>query len=113
MDGTESRTLSAGPGTHTDPLGELTATLAPWGIEVNAVHRVEVTGRERVFGDSFKVYARCSVDGHVFWGCGVSSDPHAAAFSAVRVAATRAGQIQESDPAAAPAPMSRLAERVQ
>jgi 2-isopropylmalate synthase len=113
MDGTESRTLSAGPGTHTDPLGELTATLAPWGIEVNAVHRVEVTGRERVFGDSLKVYARCSVDGHVFWGCGVSSDPHAAAFSAVRVAATRAGQIQESDPAAAPAPMSLLAERVQ
>jgi 2-isopropylmalate synthase len=112
IDGAETRAVSAGPGAHTDAAEGLTVTLAPWGIEVSAVHRVEATGAERTDGDSFKVYARCSVDGQVFWGCGIDSDPCTAAFSAVRVAATRAGQIQAPEPVTASAPMGLLAERV-
>ncbi|WP_405777745.1 2-isopropylmalate synthase [Streptomyces sp. NBC_01538] len=110
--GAESRPVSAGTRAQTDTYGDLTATLAPWGIEVSAVHRTGTTNTGTVFGDSVTVYARCSVDGHVFWGCGINSDPHAAAFSAVRVAATRAGQVQAPDPAVTSALSGLLAERL-
>ncbi|WP_329281748.1 2-isopropylmalate synthase [Streptomyces sp. NBC_01451] len=109
IDGAESWKVPADPGTHTDTYGDLTATLAPWGIEVSAVHRTSTTDTRTVCGDSVTVYARCSVDGRAFWGCGINSDPHAAAFSAVRVAATRAGQIQAPN---TPAPSGLLAERL-
>ncbi|WP_105967706.1 2-isopropylmalate synthase [Streptomyces geranii] len=109
IDGAGGRTASADPGTYTDTYGDLTATLAPWGIEVSAVHRTGTTDTGTVSGDRVTVYARCGVDGRVFWGCGISSDPHAAAFSAVRVAATRAGQIQAPS---TPASSGLLAERL-
>ncbi|MFI5528215.1 2-isopropylmalate synthase [Kitasatospora sp. NPDC051853] len=73
---------------------ELTATLAPWGVEVRAVHGTGAgagaPGGEEV-GEA-AVYARCTFDAGPAWGFGLARDVPAAAFSAVRAAAVRAGE---------------------
>ncbi|KAB8196062.1 2-isopropylmalate synthase [Nonomuraea phyllanthi] len=91
-------TMPAAPVTaelHIDGLGfdagrseavrRMAATLAPWGIDVRAVHR---TGR-RSPSREVVVYAECRVRGRLVWGAGTGSDVEAAAFAAVSAAASR------------------------
>ena len=81
---------------RTGVLASLTATLAPWGVEVRTLRAVG-SAVARPSGESITVYAKCSVEGRAFWGCGIDRDMHAAAYAAVRVAAARAGQVQAPD----------------
>jgi len=79
--------------TRTGVLGSLTETLAARGVEIRTLRTVG-SAVARPLGESITVYAKCSVEGRAFWGCGIDRDMHAAAHSAVRVAAARAGQVQ-------------------
>ncbi|WP_443333956.1 2-isopropylmalate synthase [Streptomyces sp. CB02056] len=85
----------------------LGATLAPWGVEVRDVRHTGPEGKSADPGREAAVYARCAFPDGPAWGFGRGPGLHAAAFSAIRAAAARAGQgPAEPDP---PAPESARA----
>ncbi|MGP3963717.1 2-isopropylmalate synthase [Nonomuraea sp. 3N208] len=69
------------------------AALAPWGIDVRAVHRTGSTGR--ITSMETTVYAECKVGGTTVWGVGVRTDVVDAALAAVGAAAGRCDRIEE------------------
>ncbi|MEV4096111.1 2-isopropylmalate synthase [Streptosporangium saharense] len=94
---------SADGAVRADEIASLRETLQPWGVEVRDVRH---TGPENKSHDPEReaaVYARCDFDGEPVWGFGRGRDLHAAAFSAVRAAAARAGE--------APAELAAAVER--
>ncbi|MGW4965199.1 2-isopropylmalate synthase [Nonomuraea sp. NPDC004186] len=66
------------------------ATMAPWGVDVRAVHRAD--GTERVTSMKTTVYAECKVDGTTVWGVGVDTNVVDATLAAVGSAARRSGR---------------------
>ncbi|MDH6113686.1 2-isopropylmalate synthase [Kitasatospora sp. MAP12-15] len=76
---------------------ELGTTLAPWGVEVRSVHGTGAAGEFK--RETAAVYARCTFEDQSFWGFGLHRDVQAAAFSAVRAAAARAGQSAPAEEA--------------
>ncbi|MEV4579773.1 2-isopropylmalate synthase [Nonomuraea jabiensis] len=65
-------------------------TMAPWGVDVRAVHRAD--GTERVTSMKTTVYAECKVDGTTVWGVGVDTNVVDATLAAVGSAARRSGR---------------------
>ncbi|MEV6033877.1 2-isopropylmalate synthase [Nonomuraea sp. NPDC052116] len=65
-------------------------TMAPWGVDVRAVHRADDT--ERVTSMKTTVYAECKVDGTTVWGVGVDTNVVDATLAAVGSAARRSGR---------------------
>ncbi|WP_327091561.1 2-isopropylmalate synthase [Nonomuraea sp. NBC_01738] len=72
-------------GQRADALQRLAFTLAPWGIDVRAVHRTGI----QADGHRVAVYAECRVAGRTRWGVGIDEDLETAAFAAVRSAVSR------------------------
>ncbi|KAB8190968.1 2-isopropylmalate synthase [Nonomuraea phyllanthi] len=75
----------------------LGSVLAPWGIQVRAVHTTappldddEMTPERSVLGDratgGIVIYAECAAGEGTAWGVGIDGDVAASAFSAVRAA---------------------------
>ncbi|MFG6201156.1 2-isopropylmalate synthase [Nonomuraea sp. JJY05] len=81
MDGQQEQTVRA-----------IGATMAPWGVDVRAVHRAD--GTERVTSMKTTVYAECKVDGMTVWGVGVDTNVVDATLAAVGSAARRSGRTQ-------------------
>ena len=87
-------------GEREDACRTLGSLLAPWGIQVQVVHRtgrpldIEQLTPDRAVLDGHShdetvIYAECSMGGAVAWGAGIDGDIATAAFSAVRAAAAR------------------------
>ncbi|WP_219471018.1 2-isopropylmalate synthase [Nonomuraea rhizosphaerae] len=68
------------------------ARLAPWGIDVRAVHREATADPDRQAGAGVTAYAECRVEGKTVWGAGVDTSAVGAALSAVGVALRRSGR---------------------
>ncbi|MFI6739572.1 2-isopropylmalate synthase [Nonomuraea sp. NPDC050451] len=81
MDGQQEQTVRA-----------IGATMAPWGVDVRAVHRAD--GTERVTSMKTTVYAECKVDGTTVWGVGVDTNVVDATLAAVGSAARRSGRTE-------------------
>ncbi|MEU6784693.1 2-isopropylmalate synthase [Nonomuraea angiospora] len=79
MDGQQEQTVRA-----------IGVTMAPWGVDVRAVHRAD--GTERVTSMKTTVYAECKVDGTTVWGVGVDTNVVDATLAAVGSAARRSGR---------------------
>uniref|UniRef100_A0AAU3GXV3 2-isopropylmalate synthase n=1 Tax=Streptomyces sp. NBC_01401 TaxID=2903854 RepID=A0AAU3GXV3_9ACTN len=92
---------SADGAVRADEVSSLGATLEPWGVEVRHVLHTGPGVKSRDPGRESAVYARCTSPDGAAWGFGRGPDLHAAAFSAVRSAAARAGEVA-AEPAPAP-----------
>ncbi|NUW34791.1 2-isopropylmalate synthase [Nonomuraea sp. SMC257] len=87
-------------GARADAVRTIGAVLAPWGIDVRAVHRTapalddrRMTPDRPALGgrspDEVVIYAECGTGQAAAWGAGIGRDVPAAAYAAVRAACAR------------------------
>ncbi|MEV0199598.1 2-isopropylmalate synthase [Nonomuraea sp. NPDC050691] len=87
-------------GARADAVRTIGAVLAPWGIDVRAVHRTapaldehRMTPDRPALGgrrpEAVVIYAECAAGSAVAWGAGIGRDVPAAAYAAVRAAGAR------------------------
>ncbi|WP_354639893.1 2-isopropylmalate synthase [Kitasatospora camelliae] len=102
--------LSADGAVRSGELDSLCTTLAPWGVLVTGLEHTGPAGKSQDPGREAAVYARCTFPDGPAWGFGRGPDLHAAAFSAVRAAAARAGETSP-EPTGVPVAGPAAAER--